>query len=300
MNAIHLRLPTARIFPLVLLVLLGAMVSAKAQLIVDLKMKNRQTILHEPIIATVSITNNTGRNIVLADTAEGGQWFAFQIRPDANKVIPARNVNYEVPPLQMAPGETVKRSVNLNELYMMDDYGTYRVQAAVYFAPLGKFFTTRSAVLDVTEGTVIWQQTAGIPDDGDGSSGYRTFSLLSFPRDRYIDLYVRIAGKDDGITYGCYKIGHLISGFKPLVQFDRKNDLWIMSLTGQKTYLLTHIGVNGTYEGQSTYVTPKSIPRFRQQADGSVQIVGAYRQEEAAENPAGVSKLSDRPPGLPK
>ena len=88
-------------------------------------MKRRLFMINEPVLATVAITNQAGRDIMLADTAEGGQWFSFQITSSEGRLVPPRNANYELEPLQLRAGETVKRTVNLNELYSLGDFGSY-------------------------------------------------------------------------------------------------------------------------------------------------------------------------------
>ncbi len=54
-----------------LILLIGFLFEADAQIQVDLKIKRKLYLVYEPIIATVSITNLTGRDITFKD-AEGG------------------------------------------------------------------------------------------------------------------------------------------------------------------------------------------------------------------------------------
>jgi hypothetical protein len=283
---------------LLLLLWGGAYLPAHAQILVSLQIKRGIYMLHEPIIATVTLTNNTGRDIMLDDTKEGGQWFSFQITDTQNRVVDPRNPNYELPPLPVPAGETVKRSVNLNQLYALDNYGVYKVRASIYFPPMGKFFSSKYYPLQVTEGKVIWKQSVGMPD---AENSYRNFTLLTMEHDKGKSIYIRIEGQEDGTTYGCYELGPQVADFQPETVFDRGNNLWVLQLVGQKTYVLSRIGINGDFEGQSTYVTPKNIPRLRKLADGTLQIVGAYKQDRVAANkPEDIPKLSDRPAGLPK
>src|SRR3954452_8629329 len=61
------------------LLLFACVATAHAQVNVTLNIKRRIFVANEPVIATVTIVNNTGRDIMLADTEEGKQWFSFQI-----------------------------------------------------------------------------------------------------------------------------------------------------------------------------------------------------------------------------
>jgi hypothetical protein len=53
-------------------------VSARAQIQVDLKLPRLQYIAYEPIVAKLTITNLAGRSIDLSDS-EGQTWFGFEI-----------------------------------------------------------------------------------------------------------------------------------------------------------------------------------------------------------------------------
>ena len=58
------------------LLLLGA--TAQAQIQVELKFKRLQYIAHEPIIASITITNLAGRDVDLHDDS-GQHWFGFEV-----------------------------------------------------------------------------------------------------------------------------------------------------------------------------------------------------------------------------
>jgi hypothetical protein len=279
-----------------------AIAPAQAQLTVQLQIGRRTHILYEPVLATVSITNMAGREIVLEDS-QASQWFTFQIATSEGRSIPARNPDYTLEPLTLKPGETMKRTVNLQELYQLGDFGSVKIRANIYFAEAGKYFSSRPEIIELTEGKKIWEHSVGVPEGAEGAGGTRLFSLLTFEQPKGKMLYVRIEGENDGKVYGCYNLGRLVQGIEPEMQFDLGNNLWVLQLVAQKTYFLSKIGVNGEFQAQSTYVTPKSKPFLRKLVDGRIQIVGAIRQaREVAGDPAAKSmpKLSDRPPGFPE
>jgi hypothetical protein len=283
------------------LLLLALTVAAQAQVNVTLNIKRRLFLAGEPVIATVTIVNQTGRDIMLADTEQGKQWFSFQITGPEGKQIPPRDVNYELQPLPIKSGETVKRSVNLHELYQLGDLGAFRATASIYLASANKWFTSKPDPFDVTEGRLLWRQTVGIPDRPENAPANRTFSLLSIEHDKGRMLYVRIVGEEDGVTYGCYNLGRLLDGNQPDAKFDSGNNLAILQGTARKEYILTRVGVNGNFVGQNIYTSVKAQPYLRKLPDGALQIVGASRQEPVAQaSLEDAPKLSDRPPGFPK
>jgi hypothetical protein len=273
---------------------------AHAQLGVELQIKRRIFMAHEPILATVVVHNNAGRDIMLADTEEGGPWFSFHITAENGRMIPPRDSHYEVEPLQVKSGETVKRTVNLTALFPLGDFGTYQVKAAVFYPPVGKYFSSKFDHFGVMEGRVVWRQTVGVPEGTEGSGRTRLFSLLTMEMDKGKALYVRVESDDDGVIYGCYNLGSMLQGPEPDAKFDSGNNLAVLQLVGPKTYRLSRIGINGNFIDRATYVTPKSQPYLRRTTTGALQIVGAVRQEEnvARAEPVIVPKVSDRPPGF--
>ncbi|RYD40824.1 MAG: hypothetical protein EOP83_34750, partial [Verrucomicrobiaceae bacterium] len=65
----------------------------QAQLGVDLKIARRAHMIYEPVLATVTITNMAGRELVLEDSP-ASQWFTFQIMSGEGRSIPPRNPDY--------------------------------------------------------------------------------------------------------------------------------------------------------------------------------------------------------------
>jgi hypothetical protein len=289
---------TARVSLLLVLLFLGA-AAAHAQLAVELQIKRRVFMAHEPILATVVVHNNAGRDVMLADTEEGGPWFSFHITAEDGRMVSPRDNRYEVEPLQVKAGETVKRTVNLTELFPLGDYGSYRIKAAVFYPPIGKYFASKYDHFGVIEGKLVWRQTVGVPEGMEGAGEVRNVSLLTMEMEKGKALYARVEGETDGVVYGCYNLGRLIDGREPQAMFDASNNLAVLQLIGPKTYLLSRIGVNGNFIDQGTYVTPKIQPFLRKTPEGALQIVGATRQQEQVARAESVTpKVSDRPPGF--
>jgi hypothetical protein len=287
---------------LLALLAVATVTAAHAQINVGISVKRRLFIYGEPIIATVTVTNLTGRDITLADTP-GLQWFGFQISGANDRFIPPRDPNYKVPALDVRSGETVKRTVNLNELYEMGDFGIYTIKGAIYHAEMKRYFTSKSDHVEVTEGTVIQRQTVGVPDGRQGSGGTRTFTLLSHLVDKQKTLYLRCEDAETGTIFCTYALGRMIDGVPAQIANDKMNDMYVLNFVGARTYLLTKVGTNGEFFSQTTYTAPKTRPTLRKLSDGTLQIIGGKKEDPIAQNPGTeqpVPKLSDRPAGLPR
>src|SRR3954452_3373658 len=139
-----------------------ALATARAQIQVDLSFKRLQYIAHEPVLATVKIANNSGRDIELRDDS-GQHWFGFEVNAGEGRLLAPLAETGE-PPLHIESGKTVTRRVNLTPLFPVHDFGTYHVRANVYFPDLNKFFYSNSKAFQVGDGRTIWQKTVGVPD----------------------------------------------------------------------------------------------------------------------------------------
>ena len=60
--------------------------TAGAQIQVELKFKRLQYVAHEPVMATVKITNLAGRDIDLHDE-NGQRWFGFEINAGEGRLL---------------------------------------------------------------------------------------------------------------------------------------------------------------------------------------------------------------------
>lgn len=95
-------------------------------------------------------------------------------------------------------------------------------------------------------------------------------------------------------------MGRLLDDIAPHAEFDSSNNLFILHLAGTRAYLLTKIGPNGEFEGQTSYSAPKTRPTLRKMADGALQIIGGKKEGPVAPpSDTVVPKLSDRPFGIP-
>jgi hypothetical protein len=283
---------------LVCLFLLAA--AAHAQISTNLEVKRRSHLRYEPLIVTVSVTNLSGRDLVLEDGG-ASQWFGFTVQHgDKQTLISPRNPNYHLDPLELKIGETVKRTVNLVDLYPLSELGFYRVTATIYSRDYDKYFTSRTANLEIGDGRTIWKQTVGVPDTMPHAGDMHDFALVAAVGTDHQYLYARISDPSTGGVFGCYRLGHLLDGAPPDAQFDATNTLHVLLLVAPKTYTLTQIGVNGEVYGQWTYDAPKMRPKLHRDGTGNLQIVGATKRPDPVKGATPAPKLSDRPAGLPK
>jgi len=276
------------------LLLMGA--TAQAQIQVELSFKRLQYIAHEPVLATVKIANNSGRDIDLQD--DGGQrWFGFEINAGEGRLLaPLRPASTE-PALHIEAGKTVTRKINLTALFPVHDFGAYHVRANVYFPDLNKFFYSATKVFQVTDARPIWQKTVGVPQGMPGAGEVRTYSLLS---NRFLDhtsLYVRVENKSSGVVYTTYSLGRSIANEEPQAEVDRANQLHVLHCAAPRNWAYSHVGLNGELLAHSTFLETKTRPRLRHTGDGSIAVSGGMLDVPIAQSKRSPApKLFERPP----
>lgn len=272
-----------------------------AQVTVDMTIKRRLFVIYEPIMVTVSITNRSGRDLTLQDNG-GQKWFSFQITNGDGQVIGPVNADYQLNPLVVPAGQTVRRSLNLTALYNVREFGNYRARASVYSAESRQYYSSTPQQFQITDGRVIWQQNLGVPDGQPGAGATRTVSLMIFRPDNANVLYIRVQDKDAGIVYTTSPLGKMLAGFTPDVQVDRNNQVHVLQLFGAKAFVYTIVGLNGEFVDQLTYNAVNSRPELKKTADGEVIVRGGDVDKPVATGTAApnVPKASDRPAGFPQ
>ncbi len=279
--------------------------AAIAQVRVDLALNRSLFIRYEPLVAVVTITNLSGRDLELKDDGNH-KWFSFHIETSAGGLVPPYNPDYSLAPMEIAAGQAIKRAVNITPLYPISEYGVFRLRASVYDAQTGRYFSSNPPLnVEITEGRTLWEQTVGVPDAAEGAGKTRTLTMLSHRLPDMTQLYLRIEDRESGLVYCTHQLGRLVSFGKPNIEIDASNQINILQNTSPKNFLYTKIGLDGQILERKQYSSLNdNRPVLRRDTAGGFQVVGgifldpkAVAAQKAAPPPPSVS---DRPVPLPK
>ena len=246
--------------------------TAVAQVQVELKFPRLQYIAYEPVVANLTISNLTGRDVDLHD-AGSQSWFGFEVSGGEGQSIPQIS-NVTTEPLSVAAGKRVTRKINLMPLYGVHDFGAYRVRAYIYFADLNKFFYSPTKVFEVTDARPIWQKTVGVPQEEDIPGNARTYSLMTNRFPDHTSLYVRVEDKDSGMVYATYSLGQIIAFDQPQTDFDRSNQLHILYCAAPRIWSYARVGLNGELVSRASFAETKTRPRLVHSDDGVIKVAG--------------------------
>jgi hypothetical protein len=291
-----MRILCPRRFLLVSLLFFGAgLAPVLAQLQVGLSLPRSMFIRYEPLLVTVSITNLSGRPLLLADSA-GTPWFSFQIQSENGRPIPTRLSGYSKDPVAIGPGETLRRSVNLTPLYALDDFGRYSIRVSIFDASSGRHFSSRPTNFEITEGRTLWQEMVGHPDDG----SQRLITLLAHRLPNSTAAYLRIQDPKNGRVFCTHRLGSLVTYGSPQVELDVNNEVHVLQMRAPRTFIYSHIGLNGEVRQRMAFEQTSTKPSLQRGASGEVLVVGGRpfdpaRQEAESQVPG----VGDRPVPLP-
>ena len=284
-----------------ILLLLGMLPGARAQLDVSLEMKRNIFMRGEPVEVTVNIRNLAGKDVMLRDE-DGKQWFGFDIMKGSDTPVGPHGGEYKNAPQVILNGASIRRKLDLLKLYPVNEYGTYTIRAAIYFQETGKYILSAPVKMDMSDGRKLWTQTVGVPASKEGAGEYRVVTLLSFQQPKQLALYARIEDERTGAVLCTYPLGSMVAGMAPGHEFDLENTLHVLHLGNPGQYFLSKIGVNGEWLGQTSWRSAKNHATLRRKPDGRMVIVGATRSVEQTPQQPGpeVPRLSDRPAGIPQ
>lgn len=284
---------------LALLALTALAGTAHAQLQVTLKLSRVLYMAYEPLLAEVSITNLSGRDMNLAD-APGHPWFGFEVFAGKDTLLPPVDPNYHIDALFIPAGQTVKRTLNLTPLYPLQDFGPHSLRAVIYDKAADKYYSSNRKAIEITDGVQVWTQTVGATDAQGGGS--RKISLLTNRLAKENRLYARIMNPDTGVVLACYSLGPVFIFSPPEYTLDDKNQLNVLQMVGPRQYFYTQIDANGKILQRTSYIDGKSSPKLSREDTGFVVVKGGKldtpETRAAGQKPrANLPKLSDRPIG---
>lgn len=294
---------------LLLLWLLQAGVS-HAQISATLRFAHETYLAGEPVLATLTVSNQAGRDITLKGGVTEENWCLIQLNSMRGEAPAHRTNTPVVPPLFIPSGETVSRSIPLHEFFELPGSGQYRAKVSISYGPTRAQFVTPTAFFNVDPGHRLWSTSVGVPDGQQNEGTPRMFSVLSLQRREGMFLYAKLENQRDGFYYPPYFLGRMLAAVAPQMQTDRENNLYVLHAASDDTYILSQVDVATGRSGQAVYRsrTPRAgRPSMFRQPDGKLAISGGVRVSDeeliGSANGSGNgnperAKISSRPEGF--
>ncbi|MBK1790274.1 hypothetical protein [Persicirhabdus sediminis] len=285
---------------LALITLLVSMLSLHAQVEVRLIMNKPQYVIHEPITATLQLSNRTGRDITLQSTPDQS-WLTFNVTSHSRRdLIAGRKVMFQA--VNIPAGKTVKRNVNISQSYLIQQYGNYHATAMVRAQGIGvESYISNRVPFTVTNAPQIFSQVVGIPGQRNSSIEYQVLRFNTgrqANKDSHEELYISIKDVKTGQNRVTYSLGGAQLFRNPDIKLDGDNNLHLLYLISPSTYKHLTINTNGQIIDQSfTKRGAVGDPYLETLEGGAVLTRGgvAYDPKAEAEKRNAIKKASDRP-----
>ena len=266
----------------------------EAQLSTSLRLSKLQYLSGEPIVATVTITNHAGRDVVFQGEAQR-PWLDFVItNARGDSATPTARSSFGV--MKISAGQTLSRQVDLAALFQLADSGTYSTSATVRMPGRdGETTTTNRVLLTVSPGRPYWTQKVGV---GDRSGKTREFRILNFSGDQKSQLYAQVLDGRTGLPIRTFTLGEALLLRKPSVTVDKNQRMHVLFLASPDAWVHCQIDTDGRLAERAIHKCgPQGDPLLMTAPDGSVSVANSilYDPKAAAAARAKFRKLSERP-----
>ena len=267
---------------------------AQAQLATSLSFTKVQYLAGEPIMASVSITNHAGREIIFQGDARR-PWLDFVItNTQGNSASPTGRGIFGA--MKISAGETRTHQINLSTLFQLSDPGNYSATAAIRMpGPGGDTTTTNHILFTVSPGRPYWSQKVGL---GEHTGKTREFRILNFSGDEQSQLYAQIVDDRTGMPLRTFSLGEALLLRKPSVTVDKKQRMHVLFLTTPTSWAHCQIDTDGNLVERAIHQRgAQGDPALTTAPDGTVSVTNSipYDAKAAAAARAKFRKLSDRP-----
>jgi hypothetical protein len=290
--------------PLLLLLWLALAGVSNAQIHATVRFAHETYLAGEQVIATLTVTNLAGRDILLKDGITEDSWCNIQVKAMRSESPSYRTNPPKVPSLSVRAGQTVSRTIPLHDFFELPGTGAFSTKVSISYGASRTQFVTPAAFFNVDPGHRIWSTTVGVPEGQEQAGTPRLFSVLSLQRKEGMFLYAKLENQKDGFYFPPYFLGRMLAAVAPQMQIDRENNLYVLHASSDDTYILSQVDVATGRSGQAVYrsKTPRAgRPSLSRQPDGRLAISGGIRvsEDELSERSAPErAKLSARPDGF--
>ncbi len=267
----------------------------QAQIGVQINCDQTQFLNGEAVLVDVMLTNHTGADLTLQNSA-GVPWLEFVVRRSNDDVVtPARRNQFQS--VKIVTGQTVVKKINLSQLFHLKEAGNYRVTCVVRMGGNETAgFTSNRLIFSVSNARADWSQKVGVPGQPGAS---REFRLTNFTNSSKTQLYAQIVDgrSDTPIQTLCF--GEALLFRKPQAAVDRQQTLHVLYLANPQFYVHAQINLNGQLLNRELHQRGAGgDPQLMTYADGNVKVINSvqYDAKAAEEARRKIRKLTDRPP----
>lgn len=285
-----------------LLLFLFAALPLRAQLNVTLEIERQNYVAWEPLIAKVTVTNTSGKDIVLGGP-NNAPWLNFIITGDGGRPVTAL-VELDADAMMCRQGQSFQRSFNLPRHYHLTQPGAFVVKASAYFADLQRWVQSRPLRVTITQlARPKWEQSFALPPGHRMAGKYRRYQIFTYHDVDRSYLYVRLLDESTGMFIATYRLTSIVPDQDAQPALDASMGLHVLCLAGHQTWAYHTIDADGKVTHQEFLRSTNGIPKLITQPSGKVYVAGGesydpLKPAAAATGTDKIRRLTDRPGGV--
>ncbi len=268
-----------------LLVLLGCVGAARAQVQVEVVMDQTQFVSKESVPVAVRIRNHSGETLRFGTNT----WLTYLVEPQAGSSVDKTGDVPMAHDFTVETGKVATQRTDLAPFFDLARSGHYTVTATVDLADWGTEVSSTPVSFDVISGVKRWEQTFGVPASSPGGHGppeVRKYILLSATYVKQTKLYLRLTDETESTVFRVQPLGNVTSFAELRNQLDGKNNLHLLYEESARTYGYRVITPNGDLIKHQQFYYADGPPHLRTDSDGEVYVADATRHVTAEDVPA--------------
>ncbi len=283
------------------LLALGLFVStAHAQYVTNLHLSKNQFLSGEPVVASVTITNRSGADVILGGHG-ARDWLQFEITETSGRRLAPVTIGTEQA-VTLKAGSTTKHTVEISGGYSTADLGTFNMIANVLHPISGQFYMSNKVRMTITDSKPnLFDQPFGVPQGFPNAGRARRYQVILFREIDDLQLYCRITDDRSGAYLSTFLLGPVLMVTEPQISIDTKNKLHVFFLAQPRIFCYAIINPDGKIYKRSYYRDMEgNRPSLVMGPQGGA-IVGGQFFDPTAPPPKKAKKMrkaSERPPGL--
>lgn len=270
---------------LLTLTLLLTAVAVQAQVALSLKLGRRNFLQYEPIIATVTLRNDSAQVLVFGEDPRLRGTLRFEIT-GRKEVVRSRVSEQSLVGLVLRAGETKEIKLRLSDYYDLTNPAIYRGHVYISHPQLETGFRSPDITFQVRPGVEVWKATLGVPDllqeNTTGSKKKiktRSYRLLSLSESTEKYYYLQI--EDSKNIYALHCLGQSMLEVRTECETDMLSNLHILFPLTTQNYRYFVFDIDGRVLEQCIYHVSGTKPGlFHNTETGEVTVVGGERMEE--------------------
>lgn len=215
---------------------LGVVCASFAQQIdIRLELTHSVFILGEPVVAKVSLANNTRNAIIIGEDSPDKILVEITRESQYDELEPQNSAPL-IQPTQITPGQTFQQNIELDKWFALYDAGKFMIRAIA--VKNGMRYETRKKTFDIVPGIPLKE---GIQMFVDKQHLQRKFQLVYWMRDQVNRLFLRIEDSPTGQAWDTIDLGILSKVTEPKLDISPKGEVTVIHRSTQDAFIRTVI-----------------------------------------------------------